>query len=156
MNIPESLVCPSCESTVKPLRRKVPTANLKNVAPILEFGWFCPIDQCGVRLEKAIAALQNDCSESDESIDPNDIPEDILPRAIEESPKSERKPTKVRPNQPAKKPEDLFAQIREEHERAVREERELTERLATVRENREKLDRLILAMDGMQPPIAAE
>lgn len=157
MNIPESLVCPSCASRVKPLRRKVPRSNLENVSPLLEFGWFCPIDACGVRLEKAIAAQENESIVESEEIDPDDIPEDVLPHSEEPEIASVKpQPKKIIPIRPTKDSEDLFSRIPREHAEAIREESELRSRLAEVVVKREKLDRLIAAIFDLQSPIAAE
>lgn len=156
MNVPESIECPSCGNTVKPLRRKAPRADLENVSPLMDFGWFCPVDQCNTRLDKAIALLQSEDNvvEEPSAFDPSDIPEDILPRP--EEPKVKPQPKKVVPIRPVNESEDLFVRITREHADAVREEVELTTRLADVVVRREKLDRLMVAISDLRAPIAAE
>lgn len=158
MNIFASMVCPSCNGTVKPLRRKAPRFDSGNVSPIMDFGWFCPVEGCNTRLDKTIAALQSEAVATDEpiAIDPNDIPEDILPRS--EEPIVKVQPKKVVPiRQPTKPDEDLFARIRREHGEVIREESELIARLNEIVERRKTLDLLVTAMNmAQEPPIAAE
>jgi hypothetical protein len=156
MNIPDCLVCPSCNGTVKPLRRKAPRFNSENVSPIMDFGWFCPVEGCNTRLDKSIAALQSEIVANDEptEIDPNDISADILPRS--EEPIVKTQPKKVVPIRQTREPEDLFGRIQREHREAVREENDLKTRLVEVAARREKLDRLMAAMNDMQMSIATE
>lgn len=156
MNIPASMVCPSCVAHVKPLRRKAPRHDLENVNPMPDFGWFCPVEACGVRLDNAIAALDGQPVEP-EAIDPNDIPDNSL-SSHEDVPEEPVKlqPRKVVPIRPVKDTEDLFTRIPREHAEAIREEAELRSRLADVVTKREKLDRLMAAISDLQAPIAAE
>jgi hypothetical protein len=161
MRVPDYIECPGCGNPVKPLRRKAPKvsrADLENVNPTMDFGWFCPVEECKVRLDKAIAALQSEAVTVDESnaIDPTDIPEDILPRSEEPAIKLQpRKVLQIRPT-PSKDLEDIFVRIPREHAEALREEAELKTRLADVVVRREKLDRLMAAITDLQQPIAAE
>lgn len=149
MNVPEVIECPSCKNEVWPERRKLPgamDAKKRVGSPILAFGNFCPVVGCGFRLDDAIAAWQNaQKSDDDPSIE-----------VSEENPIEPVKPTpkRVVPIRQTKESEDLFDRIRREHEDAVRKERELTARLSSVKEKRERLDRLMAAME--QSPIAAE
>jgi hypothetical protein len=157
MNVPECIECPSCGNTVKPLRRKAPRADVENVNPRMDFGWFCPVDSCTARLDRAIAALQSktETVRDSEPIDPNDIPEDIL--SWDEVSIVQVKPTpkRVVPIRPPNPSEDLFARITRERDEAIAEERDLSTRLEKVRERLAKLDRLHSAMNEIEP-IAAE
>jgi hypothetical protein len=157
MNVPKCIECPSCGNSVKPLRRKAPRADVENVSPTIDFGWFCPVDSCTARLDRAIAALQSETEtvRESETIDPNDIPEDILPRGEKPSESTKPAPKRVVPIRPPNPSEDLFARITRERDEAIAEERDLSTRLEKVRERLAKLDRLHSAMNEIEP-IAAE
>lgn len=142
----DSIECPSCKNEVVPDRRKLPgsmDAKGRVGSALLAFGNFCPVVGCGFRLDDAIAAMQAEPKA------------EFLPEEREERP-AKQEPKKVVSIRPAKESEDLFVRIRREHEDAIREEGELTSRLKDVVKRREKLDRLVLAMETIQSPIAAE
>jgi hypothetical protein len=101
------------------------------------FGDFCPMDGCGHRFDNRLSQREV----------PNDEPETAPVKSA---------PKKVVPIRPAKDAEDLFSRIRREHEEAVREERELTDRLEAVIERREKLDRLMVALSCIPPSLVEE
>jgi hypothetical protein len=154
------IVCPACEQSVIPIKRRAPSVKVTTEngstpysAPSIGFGWFCPNDSCKCRLDKQVEQAQQEAAADEPKVD-------VLPanESEQEEPKPRPVPRLVKVS-PVKQSEkvDLFTQIRQAHERALHEERELTERLAKVREDRERLDRLVQAMDGMQPTaIAAE
>lgn len=156
----EAIVCPACEQLVEPMRRKLPSAQVttekgstKYAVPTLAFGHFCPLDGCGVRLDRAMEKAQTETAE-------HDRPEHVEEPTIEPAkvvPLPERRPaiSQVRQVKPATD-EDLFCRIRREHDEVCREEQELTARIARVVERRKKLDLLIGAMDAAQESIAAE
>lgn len=150
MNIPETMVCPSCKNEVYPTKRKLPgsmDAKARVGSPIISFGHYCPVTDCGFRLDDAIAALQEELKA--ESL-PEDESEEAPVAPVKPAPK---KVVPIRP--PAKETEDLFSRIPREHAEAVREENELKTRLVEVVARRETLDRLMAAM-SMPQPIAAE
>jgi hypothetical protein len=155
MNVPQCIECPSCGNSVKPLRRKAPRADVENVNPRMDFGWFCPVDSCTARLDRAIAAVQTETIRDSETVDPNDIPEDILPRDEVSIVQVKPTPKRVVSIRPPKDSEDLFARITRERDEAIAEERDLSTRLEKVRERLAKLDRLHSAMNEIEP-IAAE
>lgn len=161
MSTIEAIVCPACEQLVEPSRRKLPSTQVttekgstKYSAPTLAFGYFCPSDGCGARLDRAMEKAKNEAVE---------IASQEQPAIVEELPIEptkvvsiqERKPAPVRSVKPASD-EDLFARIRREHEEALREEQELIARLARIAERRKKLDLLITAMNVAHEQIAAE
>jgi hypothetical protein len=161
MNAIDALVCPACERLVEPCRRKLPSEQVttgkgstKYSAPMLAFGFFCPHDDCKVRLDRAIEKAQADAVEVEQPIRSEVIavePSDEQPKIISIP---EHRPIPVRNVKPSSD-EDLFSRIRREHAEALREEQELIARLAQVKEKREKLDRVMAAM-GQDVPIAAE
>lgn len=129
--------CPNCGNFVEPIRRKIPNSmrdDRISAGFSVAFGDFCPMDGCGHRFD-------NKPSQRDEV--PNDEPETAPVKSA---------PKKVVPIRPAKDSEDLFSRIRREHEEAVREEQDLTNRLEAVIEKREKLDRLMVALAGIPAP----
>lgn len=155
MSVVQEIVCPSCERSVEPVKRKLPSSlvlaengSTKYSAPVVGFGYFCPSDDCKVPLDRAIEAQQN---EPKDKFLPEDAPEDAPIVPIKPATK---KVVPIRP--PVKESEDLFVRIRREHDEIVREEHELTVRLSNVVERRKTLDSLIAAMNAAQEPIAAE
>jgi hypothetical protein len=133
--------CPNCGNFVEPVRRKILNSTRDDrisAGFAVAFGDFCPMDGCGHRFD-------NKPSQRDEV--PTDEPEAAPVRSV---------PKKVVPIRPVKDSEDLFSRIRREHEEAVREERELADRLGAVIEKREKLDRLIVALAGISASIPVE
>ncbi len=155
MSVVQDIVCPSCERSVEPVKRKLPSivvqaenGSTTYSAPVVGFGYFCPSDDCKARLDRAIEAQQNE--PKDEFL-PEDESEDVPIVPIKTTSK---KVVPIRP--PAKESEDLFARIRREHDEVIREERDLTVRLSNVVERRKTLDLLITAMNVAQEPIAAE
>lgn len=157
MNAPDCMVCPSCERTIEPVKRKLPSTvvlatsgSTTYSAPVVGFGYFCPSDDCKARLDRAIETLRNEPKNEF-------LPED----ESEEAPVAPVKPAtkKVVPiRQPPKESEDLFARIRREHDEVIREERDLTVRLSDIVERRKTLDLLMTAMNVAtdREPIAAE
>ena len=157
----EAIVCPVCESLVEPSRRKLPSTQIttergstKYSAPTLAFGYFCPSDGCGARLDRAMEKAQGDAVEVARSEQPSVVEEPIAEPAKVVSIQDKR-PAPVRIVKPATD-EDLFSRIRREHDEVCREEHELKARIEHVVERRKKLDLLIAAMDAAQEPVAAE
>lgn len=148
----ESVVCPSCENEVEPVLKKLPgNADRKGRvgSAAIMFGHVCPVEGCGARLDATIEKAKREQSETNSEDAPNEVPVEpaIAPRPA------------PRPVLRLPKPEpagDLFARIQAEHEDAIREERELSARLCEVRDRRERLDRIVAAMNGMSAAIAAE
>jgi hypothetical protein len=155
MNTDVVIVCPACEQSVIPTKRRAPSVKVTTEngstpysAPSIGFGWFCPNDSCKCRLDKQVEQAQQEAAADEPKVE-------VLPDETEQKePKPTPKLVKVPPVKQVEKV-DLFAQIRQAHDRAKSEERDLTERLTKVREEREKLDRLIRAMDGMEPEVVA-
>lgn len=161
MSTIEAIVCPACEQLVEPSRRKLPSTQVttekgstKYSAPTLAFGYFCPSDGCGARLDRAMEKAKNEAAE----IEPQEQPAIVEELPIEPAKVvsiQERKPAPVRSVKPASD-EDLISRIRREHAEALREEQELIARLAQVKANRENLDRFMAVIDIQKEPIAAE
>lgn len=148
----ESVICQACENEVVPVLKKLPgqiDGKGRVGAARIAFGHVCPVDGCGARLDAAIEKAKREQKNSADS-------------EIRSAVRSADEPETHRPalrSVPLRQPEpkgDLFAQIQSEHEAAIREESELSARLAEVRDRREKLDRIVAAMNGMQSVIAAE
>lgn len=157
----EAIVCPVCESLVEPSRRKLPSTQIttergstKYSAPTLAFGYFCPSDGCGARLDRAMEKAQGEAVEVARAEHPSVVEEPIAEPAKIVSIRDKR-PAPARIVEPATD-EDLFSRIRREHDEVCREEQELKARIEHVVERRKKLDLLIAAMDAAQEPIAAE
>ena len=158
----DAIVCPACESLVEPSRRKLPSTQIttergstKYSAPTLAFGYFCPSDGCGARLDRAMEKAQGEAVEVVRTERPSIVEEPIAEHAKVVSIQDKR-PAPVRIVKPAATDEDLFARIRREHEEVCREEQELKARIEHVVERRKTLDLLITAMNAAQKPIAAE
>lgn len=151
------IVCPSCERSVEPIKRKLPSivvqaenGSTTYSAPVIGFGHFCPSDDCKARLDRAIEAQRN---EPKNEFLPEDEPQNDPIVPAKPAPK---KVVPIRP--PAKESEDLFARIQREHGEIVREESELRTRLSEVVERRKTLDLLVTAMNvaADREPVAAE
>lgn len=147
----ESVICQACENEVVPVLKKLPgqTDGKGRVgAARIAFGHVCPVDGCGARLDSTIAKAKKEQENSADS--------EVRP-VIRSADETEHRPVlrsiPLRQHEPNG---DLFAQIQSEHEAAIREEGELSARLAEVRDRREKLDRIVAAMNDMHIAIAAE
>jgi hypothetical protein len=158
----DAIVCPACESLVEPSRRKLPSTQIttergstKYSAPTLAFGYFCPSDGCGARLDRAMEKAQGETVEVAHSEQPAIVEESIAEPAKVVSIQDKR-PAPVRVAKPATTVEDVESRIRREHEEACREEQDLKARIEHVAKRRRKLDLLIAALDAAQEPIAAE
>lgn len=158
----DAIVCPACESLVEPSRRKLPSTQIttergstKYSAPTLAFGYFCPSDGCGARLDRAMEKAQGEIVEVAHSEQPAIVEESIAEPAKVVSIQDKR-PTPVRVAKHTATDEDVEFRIRREHEEACREEQELKARIEHVAKRRRKLDLLIAALDAAREPIAAE
>lgn len=158
----DAIVCPACETLVEPSRRKLPSTQIttergstKYSAPTLAFGYFCPSDGCGARLDRAMEKAQGEAVENTRSERPFVVEEPIAEPA-KVVPIQDKRPAPVRIVKPSATDEDLFARIRREHEEVCREEQELKARIEHIVGRRKKLDLLIAAMDVVQEQIAAE
>ena len=158
----DAIVCPACESLVEPSRRKLPSTQIttergstKYSAPTLAFGYFCPSDGCGARLDRAMEKAQGEIVEVAHSEQPAIVEESIAEPAKVVSIQDKR-PAPVRVAKPIATDEDVESRIRREHEEACREEQELKTRIEHVAKRRRKLDLLIAALDAAREPIAAE
>lgn len=146
----DSIECPSCKTEVFPDKRKRPgatDAKDRVGSPVIAFAHFCPISDCNFRLDDAIEAARNTPIDAPDSANvPEKLP--IVPTKLQ--------PTKVSPIRPAKDSEDLFSRIRREHDEILAKEAALRSQLSDVVDCREKLERLVIAMEGMRSSIAAE
>lgn len=145
MSAVEVVECPSCENEVEPVKRKLPgEADSKGRigSPIVQFGHVCPI--CAARLDATIEKIKRERA-LDKPSESNVVP--IQEKRAAVSPVRNTKPVPG---------EDLIDRIRREHSEALREEQELIARLAKVKSTREKLDRLMSAIESEAEPIAAE
>lgn len=158
----DAIVCPACESLVEPSRRKLPSTQIttqkgstKYSAPTLAFGYFCPSDGCGARLDRAMEKAQGEAVEVAHAERPSIVEEPIAePTKVVSI--QDKRPTPVRVVKPTATDEDVESHIRREHEEACREEQELKARIEHVAKRRRKLDLLIAALDAAREPIAAE
>lgn len=160
----DAIVCPACETLVEPSRRKLPSTQIttergstKYSAPTLAFGYFCPSDGCGARLDRAMEKAQGEAVENARSEQPSVVEEPIEePAKVVPIQDKRPAPSPVRVAKPTPTDEDVESRIRREHEEACREEQELKARIEHVAKRRRKLDLLIAALDAAREPIAAE
>lgn len=157
----DAIVCPACETLVEPSRRKLPSTQIttergstKYSAPTLAFGYFCPSDGCGARLDRAMEKAQGEAAKV-ACLEPFVIEEPYI-EPIEVVPIQDKRPAPVRVAKPIATDEDVESRIRREHEEACREEQELKARIEHIAKRRRKLDLLIAALDAAREPIAAE
>lgn len=147
----DPIVCRSCGKHVAPVRRRAPRADLENVRTLFDFGWFCPVEQCGVRLDREVATQSTGELESDSEISAEDLLEGLMPKA--EDVDEPKRPARVRQREFPK--EDLFDRIEREYGEMLREEQQLMARLEVVIGRREVLERFVALMQS-RAPIAAE
>lgn len=139
----EFIECPSCENEVEPVKRKLPgepDANGRIGSPLVRFGHVCPV--CAARLDATIERIK--------LVPENPSESNVVPMPERRSPVVVVRNTKPIPG------EELIDRIRREHSEALREEQELIARLASVKTTREKLDRLMSAIESEPPADAAE
>lgn len=145
MSAVEVVECPSCENEVEPVKRKLPgepDAKGRVGTPIVQFGHVCPV--CAARLDATIEKAKRERA-ADKPSESNVVP--LQEKRIVAAAVRNAKPVPG---------EDLIDRIRREHSEALREERELIARLAKVKATREKLDRLMSAIESEDEPVAVE